>query len=185
MVRGMKIRANAGIWSAFLGASQVHQNLEFGRHAAEKLLDLEPHKTSNYVLLLHMHAKVGSWEEVERVRVSMKKSRVEKQPGCSWIELINQIHAFLSDNQLQPRTTEVCKTLKALTAHLRNPGDLSEFKSLLDVFLLTMIVPSPNIYIRAILTSCTLGICHFSCTNSFAIVHMYMSYWVLFNTTIF
>jgi hypothetical protein len=73
MVRGMKIRANAGIWSAFLGASQVHQNLEFGRHAAEKLLDLEPHKTSNYVLLLHMHAEVGSWEEVERVRVSMKK----------------------------------------------------------------------------------------------------------------
>jgi hypothetical protein len=49
MVRGMKIRANAEIWSAFLGASQVHQNLEFGRHAAEKLLDLEPHKTSNYV----------------------------------------------------------------------------------------------------------------------------------------
>ena len=134
MVRGMKIRANAGIWGALLGASRVHQNLELGRYAAEKLLELEPHKTSNYVLLSHMHAEVGSWEEVERVRVSMKKSRAEKQPGCSWIELKNQIHAFLSGNQLQPRTAEVCKTLTALTAHMRNTGDLSEFKSLLDVF---------------------------------------------------
>ncbi|KAM4112292.1 hypothetical protein ACJW30_05G130100 [Castanea mollissima] len=132
MVRGMKIKANAGIWGALLGASRVHRNLELGRHAAEKLLELEPHKTSNYVLLSNMHAESASWEEVERVRVLMKKSRVEKQPGCSWIELRNEICAFLSDSPVHPRASEICKTLKALTAQIRNPGYLSDFSSLLD-----------------------------------------------------
>ena len=117
-----------------LGASRVHRNLELGRHAAEKLLELEPHKTSNFVLLSNIHAEAASWEEVERVRVLMKKSTVEKQPGCSWIELRNEIHAFVSDSPAHPRAAEICNTLKALTVEMINPGYWSDFKFLLDIF---------------------------------------------------
>ncbi|KAJ0113166.1 hypothetical protein Patl1_00002 [Pistacia atlantica] len=50
MVRGMKMKPNAGIWDTLLGACQTHQNLELGKIAAEKLLELEPQKASHYAL---------------------------------------------------------------------------------------------------------------------------------------
>ncbi|KAJ0027296.1 hypothetical protein Pint_36580 [Pistacia integerrima] len=67
MVRGMKMKPNAGIWGTLLGACRTHQNLELGR-----------------------------WDEVEKVRGLMKGNETEKQPGYSWIEIRNQILTFLS-----------------------------------------------------------------------------------------
>ncbi|KAM1059677.1 hypothetical protein EV2_025131 [Malus domestica] len=125
MVRNMKITTTARIWSALLGACRIHRNLLLGKYASEKLLEIEPDKASNYVLLSNMHAEAGRWDEVERVRVLMKESSTEKQPGCSWIELRNQVHAFLFDDPAQPRTAELASILKSLTTEMRNTGYLS------------------------------------------------------------
>lgn len=126
LAQGMEIEANAGTWGALLGASRIHRNLEVGKFAADKLFKLEPHKTSNYVLLSNMHADVGRWDEVESVRVLMKESRAEKKPGCSWIELKNQLHLFLSDDLAHPRIGEICSTLITLTAQMRNTCYMSD-----------------------------------------------------------
>jgi pentatricopeptide repeat protein len=120
MVRDMKITTTARIWGALLGASRIHRNLKFANYATEKLLELEPDKASNYVLLSKMHAEAGRWDEVERVRVLMKESDMEKQPGCSWIEVRNQVHAFLFDDPVQPRTAEICSVLKSLATEMTN-----------------------------------------------------------------
>ncbi|CBI33393.3 unnamed protein product, partial [Vitis vinifera] len=124
LVRGMKINANAGIWGALLGACRIHGNLELAKFAAEKLLEFEPHKTSNYVLLSNMQAEAGRWDEVARVRRLMKEKGAEKQPGWSWIELQNRVHAFLSEDPAHPRAVELCHILRSLTAHMRNTGDM-------------------------------------------------------------
>lgn len=120
MVKGMKIKPNAGIWGTLLGACRMHQNIKLGRIAVEKLSELEPQKTSRYALLSNMHAEAGRWDEVEKVRVSMEGSGAQKQPGCSWIEVKNQIHTFLSGDPKQCRTAEICNTLKTLAAQIRN-----------------------------------------------------------------
>ncbi|KAA8526146.1 hypothetical protein F0562_007754 [Nyssa sinensis] len=91
LVRKMKIKANAGVWGALLGACRTHRNLELATLSAEKLLELEPHKTSNYVLLSNMYAEARRWDEVEKLRVMIKEAGAEKQPGCSWIENKNQM----------------------------------------------------------------------------------------------
>lgn len=133
IVREMKIKATAGIWGALLGASRIHRSLELGEYAAEKLLELEPHKASNYVLLSNMHAEAGRWNEVERVRVLMNERRTEKQPGCSWIEHRNRVHAFVSDDPTQPRIAELCSILKTLTAEIRNIDYMSDCKSSMEI----------------------------------------------------
>ncbi|KAF2301395.1 hypothetical protein GH714_023609 [Hevea brasiliensis] len=68
IVKGIKIKVNAGVWGALLAACRTHKNLELGKLAAQKLLEFEPDKTSNYVLLSNMHAEAGRWSEVQEYR---------------------------------------------------------------------------------------------------------------------
>ncbi|PON32820.1 Tetratricopeptide-like helical domain containing protein [Parasponia andersonii] len=134
LVLEKKVKATAGLYGALLGASRIHRNLELGKYATEKLLELEPHKASNYVLLSNIHAEAGRWSEVERIRVLMSERIAAKQPGCSWIELGNQVHSFLSDDAAQPRIAEVCSIPKTLTAELNCRTCVSDMKSsLLDI----------------------------------------------------
>jgi hypothetical protein len=51
--------------------------------AAEKLFELEPHKTSNYVLLSNISAEAGKWDEAEKARASIKEKGVHKPPGLA------------------------------------------------------------------------------------------------------
>lgn len=134
LVRGIKIKANAGVWGALLGACRIHKNVELAKLAAMKLFELEPDKTSNYVLLSNIHADSGRWNAVQRVRVSMNESRAEKQPGCSWIEDKNQVLSFLSDDGMQLQNAEIYYALKTLTTHISNSNNLPDIKpSVLDV----------------------------------------------------
>ncbi|KAJ4705677.1 Pentatricopeptide repeat [Melia azedarach] len=130
MVRRMKMKPNAGIWGTLLGACRIYQNIKLGKIAAEKLLELEPGKTSHYTLLSNMHAEAGRWDEVEKVRVSMEGSGAEKQPRCSWIELRDQIHTFLSDDPKKSRTSEIGFTLRTLSAQMRNTCHISGSEAL-------------------------------------------------------
>ncbi|XAR52837.1 hypothetical protein NMG60_11021139 [Bertholletia excelsa] len=117
LVREMKVKANAAIWGALLSACHVRGDLALGSLAAEKLSELEPHKTSNYVILSNMQAEAGRWEEVESMRMLMKEQGVEKQPGCSWIDDKNQLHVFLSDMSQLP---EIGYVLNSLSAQMKS-----------------------------------------------------------------
>lgn len=115
----MEVKPNAGIWGALLGASRVYQNTELGKIALEKLQELEPHKTSNRVLLSNAYAEAGKWDQVERLRMTMEREAV-KQPACSWIDINSQIYPFLSGSRAQARKADIYKTLQNLTAQMRN-----------------------------------------------------------------
>ncbi|KAG0463420.1 hypothetical protein HPP92_019489 [Vanilla planifolia] len=118
LVMEMPAKPNAGVWGALLGACRMHGNTAIASFTADKLFEIEPFKTSNYVLLSNIYANAGRWDNVERVRDLMKDIRVHKQPGCSWIEVHNKVCAFVSDDPLQPRDAEVCFVLKMLSAHM-------------------------------------------------------------------
>jgi len=83
LVQGMQINPNAGVWGALLGACRLHKNNELARLAAEKLFELEPKKTSNYVLLSNISAEAGKWDEAEKARASIKEKGVHKTPGLA------------------------------------------------------------------------------------------------------
>ncbi|XP_011625981.1 pentatricopeptide repeat-containing protein At1g11290, chloroplastic [Amborella trichopoda] len=72
-------------WGAVLGACRVYGELEIGEVVAQKLFEMEPRNSGNYVLLANMYAEVGRWSDVERVRRMMVDRDLTKVPGCSVI----------------------------------------------------------------------------------------------------
>ncbi|XP_020570729.1 pentatricopeptide repeat-containing protein At4g02750-like [Phalaenopsis equestris] len=131
LVTQMAVKPNAGVWGALLGACRMHGNPDMASFAAEKLFEIEPRKTSNYVLLSNIHADGGRWEDVDRVRALMKEMGVQKQPGCSWIDIKNEVCCFVSDDSMKFRTAEVGFVLEMLCGHTRNT-EIIYWSSFLD-----------------------------------------------------
>ncbi|CAN1356508.1 Pentatricopeptide repeat-containing protein At2g13600 [Linum perenne] len=87
------------VWGALLGACRVHRNFEVGVIAAENVLAMEPDRSGTYLILAEMYASIGRRNDAERVLDRMKNSGVKKQPGCSWIEMNDCGHVFLSGDK--------------------------------------------------------------------------------------
>ncbi|KAK1318574.1 Pentatricopeptide repeat-containing protein [Acorus calamus] len=59
LVRGMPFEADWNVWGALVGACRVHGEVEVGRWAAERLLELRPGHGGYYVLTSNMLRRVG------------------------------------------------------------------------------------------------------------------------------
>ncbi|XP_057955677.1 pentatricopeptide repeat-containing protein At4g14170-like [Malania oleifera] len=94
LIKGLPIVPDANIWGALLGACRIYGNIELGCWAAEHLFKLKPGHCGYYILLSNMYAETGKWDEANRIRELMKSRRVRKSPGCSWVQIGDQVHAF-------------------------------------------------------------------------------------------
>ncbi|KAL0741925.1 hypothetical protein Bca4012_083438 [Brassica carinata] len=74
------------VWGALLAACVTHENVQLGEIAANKLFELEPENTGNYVLLANIYAALGRWKDMEMVRRMMEDVGLRKKPGHSTIE---------------------------------------------------------------------------------------------------
>eukprot|EP01018_Ginkgo_biloba_P025873 Gb_41753 [translate_table: standard] len=95
LINTMPLKPDATMWRCLLGACRVHHNIEVGECVAKRLFDLDPKNAAPYVLLSNIYAAAGRWNDTENVRRMMKDRRIRKTPGCSWIEVNKQVHAFL------------------------------------------------------------------------------------------
>ncbi|KAI3461173.1 hypothetical protein Pfo_017836 [Paulownia fortunei] len=102
LINSLSIKPGANIWGALLGASRLHGNVELGCWAAEHLLELKPDNPGYYVLLSNMYAEAGRWDEADRIRKLMNLRRVKKNPGCSWVQIQDQIHGFIAGERFDP-----------------------------------------------------------------------------------
>ncbi|KAL1814730.1 hypothetical protein ACET3Z_017304 [Daucus carota] len=72
MLLSMKVQPNAVIWGTLLAASKFHLNVELAEICVNKLVELEPENSGNYVLLSNIYASVDRWQEASLVRNLMK-----------------------------------------------------------------------------------------------------------------
>ncbi|KAL9314380.1 hypothetical protein ACSQ67_019832 [Phaseolus vulgaris] len=101
LVNEMPDEPDSGIWSSLLSSCRNYGDLDIGEEVSKKLLELEPDKVENYVLLSNLYAGLGKWDEVRKVRQRMKEIGLHKDAGCSWIEIGGKIYRFLvSDGSL-------------------------------------------------------------------------------------
>ncbi|XP_073008800.1 pentatricopeptide repeat-containing protein At2g13600-like [Typha latifolia] len=112
-IEQMPLKPSIAIWSAFLNSCRIYGNTEFGQLAAFKLLELDPDNHSNWVALSRMHATESKWHETWKIRETMKVENVKKEPGCSWIELNDGVHIFLTADISHPELFEILQTLDA------------------------------------------------------------------------
>eukprot|EP01018_Ginkgo_biloba_P009664 Gb_38568 [translate_table: standard] len=106
-INKMPIKPDVAVWISLLRACRMHANVELGERVAENLFQLDPHNSAHYVLLSNIYAAAGRWNDRENVRKMMKERRIKGTPGCSWIEVNNEVCAFLVGNRSYPQTQRV------------------------------------------------------------------------------
>ncbi|XP_026662816.2 pentatricopeptide repeat-containing protein At2g13600-like [Phoenix dactylifera] len=114
IIVNMPIEPDAAVWGALLGACKIYGDTVIGRRAADQFFHLEPNNSSAYIALAETFAAARLWEDVANLRAVMKEKRLLKEPGCSWIEIRNQKHMFLSGDSCHQQKDSIYATLYGL-----------------------------------------------------------------------
>ena len=107
------------IRKSFLSSCRLHNNIEMARWATQNLESLDDGSHVLVANTLTMHHK---WEEAAKVRRLMKERGVNKLPGQSWIQLKNQVHAFVAGDRSHPHGAEIYSYLDKLIGRLKEIG---------------------------------------------------------------
>lgn len=120
LIQTMEIEPNSVIWGALLGGCKLHNKLDIAEIAISKLKILEPNNSDYYNLLVNMYAEANRWNEVSKVRSSMRTLGVEKTcPRSSWVESDNKIHLFTASDETHPCLDKIFRVLGELDEHLK------------------------------------------------------------------
>ncbi|CAH9129083.1 unnamed protein product [Cuscuta epithymum] len=80
----MPIQPDALVWKTLLAACKVHGEIHLGKVVAEKITKSEPYEAGTYISLSNIQADVGQWDEVLKLRSTMRGTGVVKDAGWSY-----------------------------------------------------------------------------------------------------
>lgn len=98
---------DGAVLGALLGACRLHGDVRLASCIGEKLLEMEPSCSGNYVLLANVYASHGMWHKFAQLRKLMKERNVEKAPGFSQIELKGKNNVFLAGDRSHPEMEDI------------------------------------------------------------------------------
>ncbi|OMO75480.1 hypothetical protein COLO4_26097 [Corchorus olitorius] len=124
IIKQMPFEPDACVWGALLSCCRIHNNVSLGEIAAGNLFQLEPSNPGNFILLSNIYASKAMWSEVDALRDVMRSRGMKKNPGCSWIEIKNQVHMLLAGDKSHPQMTEIIEKLYKLGMEMKKAGYL-------------------------------------------------------------
>lgn len=122
LIQEMPFEADDVIWRTLLSICKIHGNVEVAEEAASSLLQLDPKDTSTYILLSNIYADAGMWDKVSDMRKLMRENKLIKEPGCSWIEVKDEVHTFLVWDKAHPKYEEIYEKLGFLISEMKWSG---------------------------------------------------------------
>ncbi|CAN6448436.1 unnamed protein product [Victoria cruziana] len=122
LIGSMPMEADAGVWGSLLGACRLYGNCKLGELVEKQILLLNPHSIGHRVLLANMYAAAGRWDDVVRMRVSLKEQGLKKTAGCSFIEINDKIHKFTVEDRTHPDAEKIFRQLMTLDPLLKDAG---------------------------------------------------------------
>ncbi|CAM6002728.1 unnamed protein product, partial [Sphagnum balticum] len=122
MIMAMPCKPQAAAWMALLGACRIHGNVGMAERVAKRILEMEPENAAVYVLLSNIYAAAGNRHLCENVEWQRKERGAKKQPGCTWIEVNNEVHMFVVQDQDHPQMIEIHAELQRLSGLMHNAG---------------------------------------------------------------
>ncbi|KAL0014039.1 hypothetical protein SO802_001108 [Lithocarpus litseifolius] len=131
LIRSAPFKPTANMWAALLTACRVHENLELGKFAAEKLYGMEPEKLNNYIVLLNIYNSSGNLKEAAAVVQTLRRKGLRMLPACSWIEVKKQPYIFHSGDKSHAQTKEIYQKVDSLMLEISKHGYVPERKYLL------------------------------------------------------
>ncbi|XP_047321749.1 pentatricopeptide repeat-containing protein At3g50420 [Impatiens glandulifera] len=124
---------NSEVWRILLSCCVLYGNVELGVRVADRVLgmvnDDDDDDRMSFSLIANVYAAAGEWDGVKRMRRKMRGMMAEKEkdPGLSWIQVMNNFHVFSSDDLLHPMVHDLHYELQHLLKNME--------KSEIDQFL--------------------------------------------------
>lgn len=122
LVQKMRIKPDLVMWGSLLASCRLHKKMALGERIANFLLGNGQADSGTYTLLSNIYAVVGNWSEVNRVRALMRENGVQKEPGCSSIEVDYKVHEFVVSDMRHPKSEEIYSMLDELNGLLKAHG---------------------------------------------------------------
>ncbi|KAK9161224.1 hypothetical protein Syun_007565 [Stephania yunnanensis] len=122
LIRTMPISPNNVVWGSLLRACQIHKDTEMSKQVMDHLLMLDPNDGANYVFLSNIYASLNRWNDVATCRRLMIENGVCKTPGCSSIEVDNNVHEFIAGDTSHPQFARINVFLDEIAKKLRVLG---------------------------------------------------------------
>ncbi|XWS73670.1 hypothetical protein CRYUN_Cryun02cG0148500 [Craigia yunnanensis] len=111
-------REDVELLSTLFSACRLHSCLELGEKIAELLIEKDPNDSSTYIILSNMYASAKKWSKVRKVRLKMKELGLQKNPGCSWIEIDQRIQPFFVEDNSHPQAKIMYDCLSSLNNYM-------------------------------------------------------------------
>ncbi|KAA8518831.1 hypothetical protein F0562_016395 [Nyssa sinensis] len=118
----MPIEPSAKVWGALLNGASVSGDVELGKFVCDRLFEIEPENTGNFIIMANLFSRAGRWEEAEKVRERMKNIGLKKIAGSSWIETSGGLQSFIAKDVANERTEELYRMLDGLLELMREEG---------------------------------------------------------------
>ncbi|KAL9312460.1 hypothetical protein ACSQ67_017912 [Phaseolus vulgaris] len=75
------------VGSSLLSACVHRGDLDIGKLAAQRALELNPQNVGICIMLSNLYARFGMWEEIGELRALIKTRGLRKDVGCSWVQV--------------------------------------------------------------------------------------------------
>lgn len=121
-IQKMSIEPSAKVWGALLNGASVARDVDLGKFVCDRLFQMEPENTGNYIIMANLYSQAGRWEEADKVREIMKQVGLQKIPGISWIETSDGLHSFVARDKSNGRNEEIYEILEGLLGLMKEKG---------------------------------------------------------------
>ncbi|XP_065856714.1 pentatricopeptide repeat-containing protein At2g36730-like isoform X3 [Euphorbia lathyris] len=121
-IMSMPLQPDPIVWRTLLSACTVHDakdNTGVANKVMKELLQLEPRRAGNLVMVANMYADTGMWEKAGKVRRVLKDGRLKKKGGESCFELAGSIHRFSSGYNSLDGREYIYNLLDGLNLHMQ------------------------------------------------------------------
>lgn len=123
-ILNMPMKPDLVIWRSLLDACcKKDAGLELSEEMARHVIESGGSKSSGaYVLLSRVYASANRWNEVGLIRKLMAEKGVNKEPGCSIVEIDGITHEFFAGDTSHPQTAEIYQHLDVIEEKLKSMG---------------------------------------------------------------
>lgn len=119
LIKSMPMEVDKAGWGALLSASRIHGNVELGELAGRKLLELDSGDSGVYSMISNMYADVNESDGVMTIRRLMRNQGVRKCPGCSSIEIDDDVHEFFASDRSHSLSEKIRVVLDEIYLHIK------------------------------------------------------------------
>ncbi|XVE54956.1 hypothetical protein DITRI_Ditri03aG0122700 [Diplodiscus trichospermus] len=122
LIMAMPCDPDDRIWGSLLRSCRSRGDEKLAKVVANHIFELDATSIGYRVLLANLYEDLGKPSEVLKVRSEIKDMGLKKQPGCSWIEVDNNINIFAAADCSHHQSEAIYAVIDNLTREIKRAG---------------------------------------------------------------